>query len=61
MKEITISFTNGTSMVYEGDVVIDPNVSVLVHNDDADLNVSINWNHILFVSVETFIDSDEEE
>ena len=58
MKEITVAFSNGSNMVYEGEVVIDPKVSVLVHDDEADLNVSINWDHILYVSVETIIEEE---
>ena len=58
MNEVTVAFTNGTSMVFEGSVVIDPKVSVHVHNEEADLNVSVNWNHILFVSVETIIEEE---
>ena len=56
MKELTVEFTNGDTATWRGDVIIDPNVSIIVHDIEDDMNVGINWNHIFYYSVENYIE-----
>ena len=56
MKEITVEFTNGDTSTWRGDVIIDPNVSIIIHDEFDDLNVGINWNHIYYYSIESDIE-----
>ena len=59
MKEITVGFTDHSSATWHGDVIIDPNVSIIIHDEENDVNVGINWDHIFYYSIGS-IENDEE-
>ena len=58
MKQITVEFTNGDVATWRGAVIIDPNLSIIVHDEENDVNVGINYSHIYYYSIETIIDEE---
>ena len=58
MKIVTIAFTDGSSLSFRGEPIIDPRMSIIIHNHQDDTNIGVNWDHIFFYQVE---EEEEEE
>ena len=57
MKEITVCFTDHSSAVWHGSVLIEPGTSIVIYDADNDSSVvHINWDQIFYISI-----SEEEE
>ena len=61
MKLITIAFTDGSTLAFRGDPIIEPQESVIIHNHVEAQAVHINWAHTFFIQVEEDDEFDEDE
>ena len=53
MNLVTVEFTNSSVSTYLGEVIQDPDGGIIIiHNEQEDLNISINWAHVYSCQVE---------
>jgi len=61
MKEIAVCYTDHSSAVFHGSVMIEPGVSVVIYDADNDTTViHMNWDHIFYISISDYEEEDEE-
>ena len=62
MKEITVCFTDHSSAVWHGSVIIEPGVSIVIYDADNDSNVvHMNWDHTFYISISEYEEEDDGE